>query len=36
MEIDPLVYIIPVAGIIGLLFAWLLTRQIFKKDTGTP
>ncbi len=36
MELDPLVYIIPVAGIIGLLFAWLLTRQIFKKDTGTP
>ncbi|MDD1756434.1 MAG: sodium/proton-translocating pyrophosphatase, partial [Methanomassiliicoccales archaeon] len=36
MEIDPLVYIIPVAGVIGLLFAWLLTRQIFKKDTGTP
>jgi K(+)-stimulated pyrophosphate-energized sodium pump len=36
MELDPLVYVIPVAGIIGLLFAWALTRSILKKDTGTP
>ena len=36
MEIDPLVYVIPVAGAIGLLFALLLTRYIMRKDTGTP
>jgi K(+)-stimulated pyrophosphate-energized sodium pump len=36
MELNPLVYIIPVAGIIGLLFALYLTRSIMKKDTGTP
>jgi K(+)-stimulated pyrophosphate-energized sodium pump len=36
MELNALVYIIPVAGIIGLLFALYLTRSIMKKDTGTP
>ena len=36
MELNSLVYIIPVAGIIGLLFALYLTRSIMKKDTGTP
>jgi len=36
MEINPLVYVIPVAGIIGLLFALVLTRSILRKDTGTP
>jgi K(+)-stimulated pyrophosphate-energized sodium pump len=36
MQLDPLVYSIPVAGIIGLIFVGLLTRSIFKKDTGTP
>ena len=34
MELDPLVYVIPVAGIIGLIFVGLLTRSIFRKDTG--
>jgi K(+)-stimulated pyrophosphate-energized sodium pump len=28
--------LIPIAGAIGLLVAYLLTRSIFKKDTGTP
>jgi K(+)-stimulated pyrophosphate-energized sodium pump len=36
MEIDPLVYLVPIAGIIGLLIAGLLTRVIMRKDTGTP
>ena len=36
MQLDPLIYVIPIAGIIGLVFVWLLTRSIFKKDTGTP
>ncbi|HUT27766.1 MAG TPA: sodium-translocating pyrophosphatase [Methanomassiliicoccales archaeon] len=33
---DPLYYIIPIAGIIGLLFAGYLTWWILRKDTGTP
>jgi K(+)-stimulated pyrophosphate-energized sodium pump len=33
---DPLLYIIPLAGIIGLLFAGYLTWSIFRKDKGTP
>ena len=36
IEIDAWVYLIPVAGAIGLLVAALLTRSIFRKDTGTP
>ncbi len=36
MELNALVYVIPVAGIIGLLFALYLTRNVMKKDTGTP
>ncbi|HVO77815.1 MAG TPA: sodium-translocating pyrophosphatase [Methanomassiliicoccales archaeon] len=36
VEIDPLIYAIPIAGVVGLVFVWLLTRSIFKKDTGTP
>ena len=36
IEIDAWVYLIPVAGAIGLLVASLLTRSIFRKDTGTP
>ncbi len=39
MNIDisqDLLWIIPVAGVIGLLFAGWLTWKIFKKDTGTP
>ncbi|WP_019176822.1 sodium-translocating pyrophosphatase [Methanomassiliicoccus luminyensis] len=36
MEIDALVYLIPIAGIIGLLIAVLLTRIVLRKDTGTP
>ncbi|MHC1709481.1 MAG: sodium-translocating pyrophosphatase [Methanomassiliicoccales archaeon] len=33
---DPLYYTIPIAGIIGLLFAGFLTWWVLKKDTGTP
>ncbi|OPX62461.1 MAG: K(+)-stimulated pyrophosphate-energized sodium pump [Methanomassiliicoccales archaeon PtaB.Bin134] len=33
---DPLYYTIPIAGIIGLLFAGYLTWWILRKDTGTP
>jgi K(+)-stimulated pyrophosphate-energized sodium pump len=33
---DPLYLTIPIAGLIGLLFAGLLTWWILKKDTGTP
>ncbi len=36
MEIDAWVYLVPIAGIIGLLVAGVLTKMIFKKDTGTP
>ncbi len=36
IEIDAWVYLIPIAGVIGLLVALLLTRSIFRKDTGTP
>lgn len=36
MDIDALVYLVPIAGIIGLLFAGYLTWAIFRKDTGTP
>ncbi|MDW5562663.1 MAG: sodium-translocating pyrophosphatase [Methanomassiliicoccus sp.] len=36
IEIDAWVYLIPIAGVIGLLVAYLLTRYIFRKDTGTP
>ena len=36
MQIDAWVYLIPFAGAIGLLVAYLLTRSIFRKDTGTP
>ena len=36
IELDAWVYLIPIAGVIGLLVAGLLTRHIFKKDTGTP
>ncbi|MDD1768859.1 MAG: sodium/proton-translocating pyrophosphatase, partial [Methanomassiliicoccales archaeon] len=33
---DPLIYVIPVAGIVGLLFAGYLTWNIFRRDKGTP
>ena len=34
---DPtLVVIVPIAGIVALAFAALLTRYVFKKDTGSP
>ena len=34
---DPaLVVVVPIAGAVALLFAWLLTRSIFKKDMGSP
>ncbi|MEM3059555.1 MAG: sodium-translocating pyrophosphatase, partial [Methanomassiliicoccales archaeon] len=33
---DTLLYIIPLAGVVGLLFAGYLTWSIFRKDTGTP
>ncbi len=36
IELDAWVYLIPIAGVIGLLVAGLLTRIIFRKDTGTP
>ncbi len=36
VELDPILYVIPIAGLVGLLFVWLLTRWVFKKDTGTP
>ena len=36
MQVDALVYLVPIAGILGLLFAAYLTWRIFKKDTGTP
>ncbi|HOL07112.1 MAG TPA: sodium/proton-translocating pyrophosphatase, partial [Methanomassiliicoccaceae archaeon] len=36
MHVDALVYLVPIAGIIGLLFAGYLTWAIFRKDTGTP
>ncbi len=36
MLVDELVYLVPIAGIIGLLFAGYLTWSVFKKDTGTP
>jgi Na+/H+-translocating membrane pyrophosphatase len=36
VSMDPLGYIIPVAGIIGLLFAGYLTWNVFRRDTGTP
>jgi len=36
VEMDPIGYIIPVAGAIGLLFAGYLTWSIFRRDTGTP
>ncbi len=36
MDVDALVYLVPIAGIIGLLFAGYLTRTVFRKDTGTP
>ncbi len=36
IEIDAWVYLIPIAGVIGLLIALFLTRSIFRKDQGTP
>ncbi len=36
MYMDPLVYVIPIAGLVGLLVAGILSWQIFRKDTGTP
>jgi K(+)-stimulated pyrophosphate-energized sodium pump len=36
MDLGPLIYVIPIAGILGLLFVAYLTRSIFRKDTGTP
>src|SRR5665647_205044 len=36
MDMNPLVYVIPIAGLIGLLTAGILSWQIFRKDTGTP
>lgn len=36
MQVDALVYLVPIAGIVGLLFAGYLTWSIFRKDTGTP
>jgi K(+)-stimulated pyrophosphate-energized sodium pump len=36
VQMDALVYMIPIAGAIGLLFAGFLIWSIFRKDTGTP
>ena len=36
MDMNPLVYVIPIAGLVGLLTAGILSWQIFRKDTGTP
>ena len=36
MDMNPLVYVIPIAGLVGLLVAGILSWQIFRKDTGTP
>jgi len=36
MDVDALVYLVPIAGMIGLLFAGYLTWTVFRKDTGTP
>jgi K(+)-stimulated pyrophosphate-energized sodium pump len=34
---DPaLIAVVPIAGAVALIFAWLLTRSIFRKDTGSP
>ena len=33
---DELIYVIPIAGIIGLLFAGYLTWNVFRRDKGTP
>ena len=31
-----LFYLVPVASILALLFAWLFYRQMRKEDEGTP
>jgi len=36
VDMDPLGYVIPIAGIIGVAFACFLIWNVFKKDTGTP
>ncbi|QLH74122.1 MAG: sodium-translocating pyrophosphatase [Methanomassiliicoccales archaeon] len=35
IELDPLIYAIPIAGLVGILAVAFLTRWVFKKDTGT-
>ncbi|OPY31816.1 MAG: K(+)-stimulated pyrophosphate-energized sodium pump [Methanomassiliicoccales archaeon PtaU1.Bin124] len=35
IELNPLIYLIPIAGAFGLLCVAILTRWVFKKDTGT-
>ncbi|MCE5296545.1 MAG: sodium-translocating pyrophosphatase [Euryarchaeota archaeon] len=35
IELDPLIYMIPIAGLVGILAVAFLTRWVFKKDTGT-
>ena len=36
MTAEDLVVLVPIAGIVALVFAWILTRNVFKKDTGSP
>lgn len=36
VDIDTLVYLVPIAGIIGLIVAGVLTKWVMRKDTGTP
>ncbi len=36
MQVSAWIYLVPIAGIIGLLFAGFLAWRILKKETGTP
>ena len=34
--LDWLFYLVPVAAVLALLFAWIFFRQMFKESEGTP
>ncbi len=36
VEMDPIGYVIPIAGFISLVFAGYLTWNVFRRDAGTP
>ena len=36
MNLDWLFYLVPVAAVLALLFAWIFFRQMFKESEGTP